>query len=157
MIVSEVTALVPEGCFLDEGCERGWVDAHSLFQPRWERKPDKQGAIARELAYNARKRRAERARRGSPAKDAYAVRAGGSASGRTEAVINSAVIKSRIRTLEFQLHVLKARIGRADDESFAPSRSFAELYGVLCGKADSTDEEINAVLYKGPSEQEDGG
>lgn len=72
----------------------------------------------------------------------------GSASGRTEVVIDSTVIKSRIRTLEFQLRVLKARIGRADDESFASSRSFAELYGVLRGKADSTDEEINAILFR---------
>lgn len=71
-------------------------------------------------------------------------------------MIDSALIKSRIKTLEFQLRALKAQIGQEEAESFVLSRSFAELYGVLRGKVESTEEEINAVLYKGPSEQVDG-
>jgi hypothetical protein len=50
----------------------------------------------------------------------------------------------QIRGLEAQLTVLKARIKQ--DSTVASSRTFADLYGVLAGKSDSTAEEIDATL-----------
>jgi hypothetical protein len=57
------------------------------------------------------------------------------------------LILSSIKSMEAQLRVLRARI----ESSISPettARSFADLDGILQGKTDTTEQEIDAVLYK---------
>jgi hypothetical protein len=57
------------------------------------------------------------------------------------------LILSSIKSLEAQLRVLRARI----ESSITPQttvRSFADLHGCLEGKAETIEEEIDAILYK---------
>jgi hypothetical protein len=51
----------------------------------------------------------------------------------------------QIKALEIQLAVLKAQLKRLN--SSTPAKSFADLYGILAGKASSSEEEIDAVRY----------
>lgn len=53
---------------------------------------------------------------------------------------------AQIKGLELQLAILKARVRRLGIS--APSRSFADLYGILADKADSSEEQIDAVRYR---------
>ncbi len=55
-------------------------------------------------------------------------------------------LASQIKTLEVQLAVLKAQLTRLGPP--APPKPFAELFGVFSGKVSSTEEEINASLYR---------
>lgn len=50
-----------------------------------------------------------------------------------------------IRTLEAQLAVLKVRYQKSLAEK---PKTFAELYGLLKGEVQSTDEDIEAALFK---------
>jgi hypothetical protein len=66
-------------------------------------------------------------------------------------------ILSQIRSLEAQLGTLKARLLQSktcDDEASHP---FAVLHGRLAGQADSTQEEIDAHLYRMPYQLEESG
>jgi hypothetical protein len=65
------------------------------------------------------------------------------------------VIKSQLRSIEAQLRVLEARMAEASAEPPTGGRSFAQLYGVLHGQADTTEDEIDSVLYKSPTDLED--
>jgi hypothetical protein len=56
------------------------------------------------------------------------------------------MLTARIRTLELQLAVLKASVEKLGARK--PTRSFADLYGILKGKVESTEEEIKAAEYK---------
>ena len=55
-------------------------------------------------------------------------------------------LPAQIKALEAQLAVLKAQVKRLRKPT--ASHSFADLYGILLGKADSTDEEIDTVQYR---------
>ena len=55
-------------------------------------------------------------------------------------------LSAQIKTLEAQLAVLKAQVQRLSTPT-AP-HSFADLYGILSGKADSSEGEIDAVQYR---------
>lgn len=59
-------------------------------------------------------------------------------------------VQSQIKSLELQLQILKAKLGK-EQQKF-PAKSFGELYGLLKNQAESTEEEIDAVLYKLPPE-----
>jgi hypothetical protein len=48
--------------------------------------------------------------------------------------------------LETQLAVLKAQVQRLSAPT--ASHSFADLYGILSGKVDSSEEEIDSVQYR---------
>ena len=61
-------------------------------------------------------------------------------------MINEKVLLTQIRSLELQLAVLKARVKRLSTS--APWKTFAELYGILVGKADSAEEDIDVAQYK---------
>ncbi|MBI4488185.1 MAG: hypothetical protein HY694_03800 [Deltaproteobacteria bacterium] len=65
------------------------------------------------------------------------------------------LIISRIKSLEAQLHVLKAQIGSLPTQPIKPGHSFAEVYGRLRGQVDSSEEEINSVLYQLPEGEQD--
>jgi hypothetical protein len=54
-------------------------------------------------------------------------------------------LTAQIKALEAQLAVLKAQVKKLSAP--APSRSFANLYGVLSGKVDSNEEEIESLQY----------
>jgi hypothetical protein len=56
------------------------------------------------------------------------------------------MLASRIRTLELQLAVLKASAEKMSDRK--PTHRFADLYGILKGQSDTTEEEIEAAEYK---------
>jgi hypothetical protein len=60
--------------------------------------------------------------------------------------MNEKALLAQIKGLELQLAVLKARVRRLSKS--APSKSFADLRGILAGKADSTEEDIDAAQYK---------
>lgn len=52
----------------------------------------------------------------------------------------------QIKALEAQLSVLKAQLEKLSTPT-AP-HTFADLYGILSGKADSSEEEIDAAQYR---------
>jgi hypothetical protein len=54
-------------------------------------------------------------------------------------------LTARIKALETQLAVLKAQVHRLSTPT--ASHSFADLYGILAGKVDSSAEEIEAMHY----------
>jgi hypothetical protein len=54
-------------------------------------------------------------------------------------------LPAQIKSLEAQLAVVKAQVQRLSTPT-AP-QSFADLYGILSGKVDSSEEEIDAVQY----------
>ena len=55
-------------------------------------------------------------------------------------------LAAQIKALETQLAVLKAQVQRLSTPTAA--HSFADLYGILSGKVDSSEEEIDAVQYR---------
>jgi hypothetical protein len=55
-------------------------------------------------------------------------------------------LPAQVRALEAQLAVLKAQVQNLSTPT-AP-RSFADLYGILSGKVDSSEEEMDAVRYR---------
>ena len=52
---------------------------------------------------------------------------------------------TQIKALELQLAVLKEQLKRLNPAK--PTKSFADLYGILVGKLSSSEEEINSVRY----------
>jgi hypothetical protein len=54
-------------------------------------------------------------------------------------------LPAQIKSFEAQLAVVKAQVQRLST-STAP-HSFADLHGILSGKVDSSEEEIDAVQY----------
>ena len=59
---------------------------------------------------------------------------------------NSILIQ--IRNIESQLSRLKRQVEKLVAEEKAPTHSFADLKGILKGKISSSEEEIDAVLYR---------
>jgi hypothetical protein len=67
------------------------------------------------------------------------------------------LIKSHLKSLEAELQALKARMGEVDMKPPVDARSFGQLYAVFRGQSDSTEEEIDAVLYRASTELRDEG
>lgn len=65
------------------------------------------------------------------------------------------LIKSHLKSLEAELQALKARMGEVDTKPPIGARSFGQLYAVFRRQADSTEEEIDAVLYLASTELRD--
>jgi hypothetical protein len=55
-------------------------------------------------------------------------------------------LPAQVKALEAQLAVLKAQVQRLSTPT--ASHSFADLYGILLGKPDSSKEEIDAMQYR---------
>jgi hypothetical protein len=55
-------------------------------------------------------------------------------------------LPAQVKTLEAQLAVLKAQVQRLSTP--AAFHSFADLYGILSGKVDSSEKEIDSVQYR---------
>jgi hypothetical protein len=55
-------------------------------------------------------------------------------------------LTARIKALETQLAVLKAQVQKLSTPT--ASHSFADLYGILAGKVESSAEEIDAMHYR---------
>jgi hypothetical protein len=55
-------------------------------------------------------------------------------------------LSAQVEALETQLAVLKAQVQKLSNPT-AP-HSFVDLYGIVSGKVDSTEEEIDAVQYR---------
>jgi hypothetical protein len=53
---------------------------------------------------------------------------------------------SQIKSIEAQLAVLKAQVKRLCPEQ--PGKTLGDLYGILAGQVESTEEDIDAVLYR---------
>ncbi|RMF84644.1 MAG: hypothetical protein D6736_18905 [Nitrospinota bacterium] len=60
------------------------------------------------------------------------------------------LLLSQLKSLEMQLRVLQARIQFTTTQPVSSASSFAELYGRLQGQVESSEEEIDAVLYRLP-------
>lgn len=54
-------------------------------------------------------------------------------------------LNSRLKSLELELKILKAKIPQTPNDS----KLFSSLYGVLKGQSESTLEEIQEVEYRG--------
>lgn len=62
-------------------------------------------------------------------------------------------ILSQIKSLEAQLTALKAQLLELSKENGGlPTHTFAALYGRLEGQAESSKEQIDAALYRFPSD-----
>ena len=68
---------------------------------------------------------------------------------------DTASILSNIKSIEAQLAALKARLRHLAAGEQTPTHTFADLYGRLAGQADSTEAEIDAVLYRHPPAAEE--
>lgn len=67
---------------------------------------------------------------------------------------DSTMIKSNLKSLEAQLRVMEALVGRLTEEQASSERhSFGELFGSLSDQAESSEEEIDAIVYKTPAAQ----
>jgi hypothetical protein len=66
---------------------------------------------------------------------------------------DSQLIKSHLKSLEIQLRVIEARVSKSEPGS--QRRTFDELHGLLRGQSDSSEAEIDAVLYRVPVSIED--
>jgi hypothetical protein len=55
-------------------------------------------------------------------------------------------LPAQVKALEAQLAVLKAQVKTLSTPTV--SHSFADLYSILSGKADSSEEEIDAMQYR---------
>lgn len=67
---------------------------------------------------------------------------------------DSTIIKSHLKSLEAQLRVMGALIGRLPGDPASERNSFGALFGSLSDQAESSEEEIDAILYKMPATQE---
>ncbi len=56
-------------------------------------------------------------------------------------------LQVQIKSLEAQLSVLKAQLA-SDPEPARPGSRFADLYGVLSGKSDTTEEQLRQAEYR---------
>ncbi|MCA9410224.1 MAG: hypothetical protein KC944_03365 [Candidatus Omnitrophica bacterium] len=63
--------------------------------------------------------------------------------------MNPLTVRSRIKSLETQISVLKAQIA-SPQSSGKVTFSFGQIYGRLSGVASSTDEEIEEAKYRSP-------
>lgn len=70
---------------------------------------------------------------------------------------NADLVISHIKSLEAQLRVLKAEIESPSAPPVESGHSFADLYGQLHGQVESSEEEIDAILYRLPEDEEDQG
>ena len=62
-------------------------------------------------------------------------------------------ILSQIKTLETQLTALKAQLLKLTKQNGdSPVHTFSDLYGRLAGQAESSEAQIDAVLYRSPSD-----
>jgi hypothetical protein len=60
--------------------------------------------------------------------------------------MNEDTLVAKIKGLEVQLAILKAQVKRLRGTS--PHKSFADLRGILKGKVESSEEDIDAVKYR---------
>jgi hypothetical protein len=70
---------------------------------------------------------------------------------------DSPLIKSHLKSLEAQVHMIEALVSRSEVERSSGGESFADLFGSLSGQAESSEEEIDAILYKSPLPPNGGG
>lgn len=59
-------------------------------------------------------------------------------------------IESQLKRLELQVQILKAKLKKL--QTNAPAQTFGDLRGIFKGQIQSTEEEIDAVLYRMPPE-----
>jgi hypothetical protein len=59
-------------------------------------------------------------------------------------------ILSQLKTLEVQVTGLRIQMQRLVEEEYGPLPTLADFYGVLEGKLNVSEEEIEAVLYREP-------
>ena len=64
---------------------------------------------------------------------------------------DSPLIKSHLKSVEAQLRVIEALVGRSQAERASGGCSFGDLFASLGGQAESSEEEIDATLYELPA------
>ena len=60
--------------------------------------------------------------------------------------MNEKSLLAQIKGLKLQLAILESRVKRLTESS--PSKSFADLRGILAGEANSSEEDIDAAQYR---------
>jgi hypothetical protein len=60
--------------------------------------------------------------------------------------VNLDAITTRIESMEAELAELKKQVHQLREPK--PARTLGDLYGILAGKVESTEEEIDAALYR---------
>lgn len=66
--------------------------------------------------------------------------------------MNLVLIESQLKNLELQVQILKAKLKKLQVNT--PAETFGDLRGILKEQAQSTEEEIDAVLYRMPLDSE---
>ena len=61
--------------------------------------------------------------------------------------MTAATLEARIKSLEIQLAVMKVQVGHSSPSAEVPAPSFASLYGMLAGKATSSEEDVSKAHY----------
>lgn len=61
---------------------------------------------------------------------------------------DSPLIKSHLKSVEAQLRVIEALVSRSQTDRATSGGSFADLFGLLSGQAETSEEQIDAILYK---------
>lgn len=67
--------------------------------------------------------------------------------------MGSVSMQSQLKGLELQIQLLKAKLQKSQSPP-APPKYFGDLYGLLKGQVESTEEEIDAILYRVPMDFE---
>ena len=65
------------------------------------------------------------------------------------------LLVSQVKGMQVQLAVLRAQLERLRGSQ--PPRRLADFYGILAGQSDTSEEEIDAVLYRFDWEGESSG
>ena len=63
-------------------------------------------------------------------------------------------LRSQIKSLEAQLRVLYALVQPSTTSASKDVYSLAELEGLLQGQTDTTEVDIDAILYQGPPDRD---
>jgi hypothetical protein len=64
-------------------------------------------------------------------------------------------LRSQIKSLEAQLRVLYALVQPSTTSASNDVYSLAELEGLLQGQTDTTEVDIDAILYQGPPDRDE--
>jgi hypothetical protein len=68
---------------------------------------------------------------------------------------NPTLLRSQIKSLEAQLRVLYALVQPSTTSASKEVYSLADLEGLLQGQTDTTEVDIDAILYQGSSDRDE--
>jgi hypothetical protein len=72
-----------------------------------------------------------------------------------QVMTNPTSLRSQIKSLEAQLRVLYALVQPSTTSASKDVYSLADLEGLLQGQTDTTEVDIDAILYQGPPDRDE--